>query len=167
VYWASEPPASIAQPSISPTLTTAPTLASTDATNPIAGQWSGNISSQDGTFSTPVELSIQTGCKPGQVCGTFSAPQIPCSGDLALQTITGGTFLFVEQNVAGGSTCPSGGYEQLQIQMDGSLSYQYLAILGLPAMSTGILAPTIGISIFIYDLSANFKSIKNIKRIRS
>jgi len=116
-----------------------PTLASTALTDPIAGTWNGAISNLAGTFSTPVKLSIQAGCRPGQVCGTFSAPQLPCTGDLLLQTINGGTFLFQEQNVSGAASCLSGGFEQLQLMADGTLSYGYLSTPGSAAASTGIL----------------------------
>jgi hypothetical protein len=115
------------------------TLASTSLTDPIAGTWNGTISNLAGTFSTPVKLSIQGGCRSGQVCGTFSAPQLRCTGDLLLQTINGGTFLFQEQNVSGGASCLSGGFEQLQLMADGTISYEYLTAPGSAAASTGIL----------------------------
>jgi hypothetical protein len=116
--------------------TSSPAIISTDA---IAGTWSGTISNLASTFSTSVKLSIQTGCKPGEVCGTFSAPQLPCNGDLFLQTINGQTFLFLEQNASGAASCKSGGYEQLQLLTDGTLSYEYLTTPGSAATSTGIL----------------------------
>lgn len=116
--------------------TSAPAIASTDA---ITGTWSGTISNLAGTFSTSVKLSIQAGCEPGRICGTFSAPQLPCSGDLFLQTINAGVFLFQEQNVSGAASCESGGYEQLQSLAPGTLSYAYLSAPGSAATSTGIL----------------------------
>jgi hypothetical protein len=118
-----------------------PTLASTTLTDPIAGTWNGTISNLAGTFSTPVKLFIQAGCKPGQVCGTFSAPQLPCTGDLLLQTINGGTFLFQEQNLSGAASCLSGGFEQLQLMTDGTLSYEYLTTPRSEASSIGTLHP--------------------------
>jgi hypothetical protein len=117
----------------------APTLASTNRTDPIAGKWSGTIANSAGTFSTPVKLSIQAGCRPGQICGTFSAPQLPCNGDLFLQTINGETYLFQEQNVSGAASCLSGGFEQLQLMAGGTISYGYLTSPGSAASSTGIL----------------------------
>jgi hypothetical protein len=118
---------------------TAPTLASTTMTNPIAGTWSGTISSLDGTFSTPVKLFIQAGCQAGKICGTFSAPQLSCTGNLFLQAVDGRNFLFQEQNVSGAASCLSGGFEQLQFMADGTLSYAYLTTPGSAAASTGIL----------------------------
>jgi hypothetical protein len=116
--------------------TLAPTILSTDA---IAGIWSGVIGNSAGTFSTPVKLSIQAGCQPDKVCGTFSAPQLSCNGDLFLQIINSETFLFQEQNVSGSAACQSGGYEQLQLSAGGTLSYAYLATPGSAVSSTGIL----------------------------
>jgi hypothetical protein len=107
--------------------------------DPIAGTWSGTISNLAKTFSTPIKLSIQTGCKPGNTCGTYSAPQIPCSGQLALQAVNGETFLFQEQNASGASSCTSGGYEQLRLLSDGTLSYEYVTTPGSAPLSTGTL----------------------------
>jgi hypothetical protein len=126
-----------------PTDTTGPaavlTPVSAATTNPIAGTWSGSISNLAGTFSTLLKLSVPSGCTPGQVCGSFSAPQLPCSGDLFLQTINGNIYLFQEQNATGAGSCLSGGYEQLQLLADETLSYGYLITPGSAASSTGIL----------------------------
>jgi hypothetical protein len=103
-------------------ITSAPAAANTD---PITGKWSGTITNSAGTFSTPVEISILSGCEPGKVCGTFAAPQLPCSGDLFLKEITAGTFAFIEQNVSGAATCTAGGYEHLKLLADGTLSYKF------------------------------------------
>jgi len=116
--------------------TPAPAALSTDV---IAGTWNGTITNSAGTFSTPVKLSIQAGCQAGKICGTFSAPQLTCNGDLFLQAIDGGTFLFQEQNVSGSASCKSGGYEQLQLLAGGRLSYEYLTAPGSDASSTGML----------------------------
>ncbi|MGD0879812.1 MAG: hypothetical protein ABSA01_16930 [Anaerolineales bacterium] len=108
-------------------------------TSIIAGTWKGTITNTARTFSTPVKLSIQPDCVPGNVCGTFSAPQGSCSGGLYLQAISAQTYLFLEQNVSGSSSCQAGGYEQLQLQADGTLSYMYLTSPVSAATSTGIL----------------------------
>jgi hypothetical protein len=116
---------------------TVPTLAAASGSGPawtptskgvvdsIAGKWSGSISNSAGTFSTLVELSIQSNCAPGRVCGTFAVPQLPCSGDLFLNEITAARFLFIEQNNSGTASCKSGGYENLELLEDGTLSYVY------------------------------------------
>ena len=105
--------------------TSAATPAVPGNTDAIAGRWNGTISNQAGSFSTPVELSIQAGCQPGRVCGTFSAPQLPCSGELFLKEITAENFVFIEQNATGTASCTSGGYEYLQLLADGTFSYRY------------------------------------------
>ena len=107
-------------------------------TNAIAGTWSGTISSNDGTFSTLVELTIQPDCEAGNICGTFSTPQLPCSGDLFLNEITAADFIFIEQNASGAAFCKSGGYETLRLLEDGTLSYMYSS-QSTGDSSTGIL----------------------------
>jgi hypothetical protein len=114
-----------------------PVAASTTAT--ISGDWSGTISNGSGTFSTQIRLSIQPDCAPGGVCGKFSAPDLPCAGELYLQEINGKTFVFVEQNAAGAASCTSGGYEYLQLRADGTLSYKFSFIPGSAETSTGLL----------------------------
>ena len=128
-------------PAPTPSLATSAgaTPISVNNTDPIAGKWSGTISNAAGTFTTPVKLTIQAGCAQGNTCGIYNAPQMGCAGDLFLQNINGENFLFQEQNVTGGSSCKAGGYEQLQLNSDGSLTYQYLASPGYPAISTGTL----------------------------
>jgi hypothetical protein len=110
-----------------------------DNTDAVAGTWRGIISSNDGTFSTPLELSIQPDCEAGNVCGTFAAPQLPCSGELFLQEISDDTFIFIEQSVTGAASCVSGGYEVLQPLPDGTLSYTYSFTPGSADTSSGIL----------------------------
>jgi hypothetical protein len=107
-------------------------------TNAIAGTWSGTISNDAGTFSTSIDISIQSDCEPGNVCGTFSVPQLPCSGELFLQEINGEKYVLIEQNVIGAATCASGGFETLQPLEDGTLSYSYSSQSTGDA-STGIL----------------------------
>ncbi|CAG0935027.1 hypothetical protein TFLX_03851 [Thermoflexales bacterium] len=94
-------------------------------TDLIAGQWMGTITNEAGNFSTRIELSIQPSCQIGQVCGTVTAPQLPCSGKLVLQEITGDIFVFMEQGMQGATFCASGGYESLQLQADGTLSFRF------------------------------------------
>jgi len=107
----------------------------------IAGEWTGTITSDEGGFATRIDLSIQLGCQPGRVCGRVSAPELPCSGDLFLAEIKGKQFVFVEQGMAGADSCVSGGYESLQLQADGSLSFHFTLTLpsGEKIASSGIL----------------------------
>jgi hypothetical protein len=108
-------------------------------TNGIAGTWSGTITNDVGTFSTLLRLSIQPNCTAGNICGTFTVPQLPCSGKLFLQEIDGKTFIFIEQNVTGAETCTSGGYEYLQLLPDGTLDYRFAMTSGSAFTSSGIL----------------------------
>jgi len=116
----------------------APTL-SPLTTNGLAGKWTGIVSNSTGTFSTRVDLSIQSSCELGKPCGAFSAPQLPCSGTLVLQAVKGEIYLFQEQNAIGASSCASGGYEQLRSQANGTVLYEYLTAAGAAPSSTGVL----------------------------
>ena len=110
---------------VPPTPTAVPALTNADS---IAGVWTGTVFPETNpNFSIQIDLSIQTGCIVGNVCGTVSTPQFPCSGNLALVAINGDTFVFVEQNMRGASVCASGGYEHLQLRSDGTLSWAFRA----------------------------------------
>jgi len=104
-----------------PTAVSAPTT-----TDSIAGKWTGTIFGETSDFSTRIDLSIRPSCEAGRLCGTVSAPQLPCSGELFLQEMTGDGFVFIERNMTGASSCVSGGYEYLQLQPDGTLAFKYL-----------------------------------------
>jgi len=58
-----------------------------------------------------------------------------------LTEIKGKQFLFLEQGMAGADLCVSGGYESLQLQADGTLSFHYSLTLpsGEKIASSGIL----------------------------
>jgi hypothetical protein len=119
------------------TSTTAPTPVTADR---IAGRWTGTITSPNGDNTSKIVLVIQPGCKVGGVCGTVSATGL-CSGSLFLQYASGGWFTFQEQNMAGASSCVSGGIEQLHLQPQGTLSfwYTYTAADGQTLTSSGVL----------------------------
>jgi len=102
-----------------------PTNTAISSTDLIAGKWTGTISGDTGGFSTPIILSIKPSCKAGTVCGTVSVPKIPCSGNLFLKEIQGDVLVFIEQNMKGSSACSSGGFEYLQLQADGTLSFKF------------------------------------------
>jgi hypothetical protein len=116
-----------------------PTPASSTTTDAIAGKWSGMIANTSGTFSTLVNLEIQPGCTLGQVCGTFSAPKLPCSGELFLQEVSVEGYFLTEQNVTGTASCTSGGYENLQPLADGTLSYKFSFAPDSDIVSNGIM----------------------------
>lgn len=108
-------------------------------TDSLAGKWKGTITNSSGTFTTLLELEFQTGCVPGQACGWFSVPELPCSGDLFLDEVEDETFVFVEQNVTGASSCTSGGLESLRLLPDGTLEYNFAFSPGASHSSSGIL----------------------------
>ncbi len=119
-----------------PSVTSAPTNTATAAatatstpvtTDPIAGAWVGTLTSSDGAFSTRLELSIETGCLVGKVCGTYAVPAVPCSGSLTFNAVDQDTFVFVEQASSSSAACPSGGFEYLQARPDGSIAWRYLS----------------------------------------
>ncbi len=97
------------------------------------------IANAAGTFSTQVELYIRAACEPEEACGTFRAPQLPCSGSLLLKEISGSTFEFLEQDVSGAATCATGGVEYLQLQEDGTLLYEFAPGPGTAKISSGVL----------------------------
>jgi hypothetical protein len=100
-----------------------PALANAD---PVAGEWTGNAHGiDDPNFSTQVDISIQTGCMVGNTCGTYSAAQSSCSGDMILAAINGNTFTFIEKNTAGSSDCTTGGYEYVRMNPDGTLAWSF------------------------------------------
>ncbi len=93
----------------------------------IAGNWAGtSIGINDLSFSTKIEITIEPGCTVGNICGSVSAPQLPCSGDIMLESIIGNTFSFIEQNMGGSASCVSGGVEYIRMLPDDTLSWAYL-----------------------------------------
>jgi hypothetical protein len=115
---------SAAEPAVSPT--GEPTLETPGpiSTDLIAGKWTGTIFSSTSGFTTRIDLSIQADCQVNQVCGTVSTPQL-CSGNLVLTAIDASTYIFIEQDMTGISSCASGGSESLQLLADGSLSFNF------------------------------------------
>lgn len=104
------------------------------STDTIAGNWTGTLISDTSGFSTQLDLSIQPGCQVGNLCGTVSTPQLPCSGTLLLTAVQSDTFIFTEQNMTGAPFCVSGGQEFLTLQADGTLSYRYKFVPAQGAM---------------------------------
>jgi len=94
-------------------------------TDDIAGAWTGTLNSKDGELSMQIDLFIQPGCSVGNVCGTYSVPQLPCSGHLLLNAINGDTYEFIEKFGSGADFCDSGGHEYIRLLPSGSLSWTY------------------------------------------
>jgi hypothetical protein len=98
-------------------------------TDTIAGEWTGKtVGIDDPSFSTQIDLSIDEGCTVGKLCGTVSAPDFPCNGDIALESIIGNTYTFIEQNMQGSSSCFSGAFDYIRLLPDDTLSWQFFYI---------------------------------------
>jgi len=71
----------------------------------------------NGNPNTPWKFSvnIQNHCEIGQVCGTYNAPQTPCSGNLTLIRIDQKVFIFSETQTGGLNSCISGNYEFMRL----------------------------------------------------
>ncbi len=110
-------------------------------TDPISGKWTGMAVGLDSGIETQIDLNIQAGCTPGEICGTFSAVDENCSGDLELGEIRGNTFVFAEQNISGASTCVSGADESMRLLSNKKLfwKYEYTSSPGVTDTSTGVL----------------------------
>jgi hypothetical protein len=111
-------------------------------TDTIAGEWTGTaVGIDDPSFSTQIDLSIDEGCTVGKLCGTVSAPDFPCNGDIALESIIGNTYNFIEQNMQGSSSCFSGAFEYIRLLPDDTLSWQfsYITYSGEQTGSSAIL----------------------------
>ena len=88
------------------------------------GHGAGPSRTRPGLFRRRSNYPSSPIVKPASICGTFTVPQLPCSGKLFLQEIDGETYIFIEQNVTGAASCTSGGYEYLQLHPDGTLAYR-------------------------------------------
>ena len=88
-----------------------------------AGNWTGTIASKDGSFSTELHLSFQPSCSVNEVCGTYDAPQIQCSGSLTLVSGEANSFVFIEKTTSSSSWCINTCYEHIQKLSDGSITY--------------------------------------------
>jgi len=88
----------------------------------LAGDWSGTIKSPDGSFSTELNLSFESSCNLNEVCGTYNAYQLPCSGTLTLVRAEGDSFIFLETKTKGQDSC-SFCYEHIQKLSGNSISY--------------------------------------------
>lgn len=94
----------------------------TETTFPLTGNWSGTIKSDDGSFSTELSLSFEKNCSTSEICGTYDAYQLPCSGTLTLVRIQGDTFIFKETRTGGDEWCGAI-YEHIEKISNTSISY--------------------------------------------
>lgn len=92
------------------------------STFPLTGNYSGAIKSPDGSFSTILNLSFDSSCKVNEVCGTYDAYQLPCSGTLTLVSTDANSYIFLETKTKGADWCGFC-YEHIQKLSGSSISY--------------------------------------------
>lgn len=97
-------------------------------TNTIYGKWTGKIVGPDLTFSTRLDLTIKASCEVGKVCGTYSARELSCAGNLLLVEIKGNSFIFEEQYTGNSPACTSGGHEHIRLLSNGTLFWRFEAV---------------------------------------
>ena len=106
---------------------------------PLGGSWSGTIKSSDGSFSTGLNLSFDSSCKANEICRTYNACQISCSGTLTLIKQEGNSYIFLEKETTGADSCGFC-YEHIQKLSGSSISYGCSGTgLSKDIQSTGVL----------------------------
>ncbi len=107
----------------------------------IAGTWKGTIIAADETIVSDVNLEISAGCTVSNKCGTVSAVDLPCSGEIVLQSTVGNTFVFAEQNITGSASCLRGGHEYIRLLSNGKLfwRFEYIDPAGKVTISKAVL----------------------------
>jgi len=115
-----------------------PTVTVHVSTAPIAGHWVGNFQGISDGFSAPIRVTLFEDCEMNAVCGTYSVPLLPCSGELILTEADTTTFTFTEQRTGGADWCGSGGLEHMELLPDQTLSWGY-SDPGASIKSKGIL----------------------------
>ena len=151
---------------IIPTVTTMPTLPVTHtaiSTDTIAGDWTGIFQGISDNFSAEIHVSVYKNCETNNVCGTYSVPSLPCSGNLILNRIDNSTFVFVEQKSDGADWCGSGGFEYMELLPDNTLSWGY-SDSGESIKSKGtLMGSSMGKLIFQYSKEGYEKEFPELK----
>ncbi|KAA3664255.1 MAG: hypothetical protein DWQ04_06655 [Chloroflexi bacterium] len=91
----------------------------------IAGNWKGTIQGKVDEFTADIFIMIEDNCEIDAICGTYSVPSLPCSGNLKLGRIDDDTFIFVEQKTNGEDWCGSGDFEYIKPLSNDTLSWEY------------------------------------------
>lgn len=102
-----------------------PTPITSISTDSITGNWMGSFQGISDNFSAQILVSINENCEINNICGTYSAPSLPCSGNLILTRTDNTTFVFAEQKTSGAGWCGSGGLEYIELLPDKTLSWGY------------------------------------------
>jgi len=90
--------------------------------NPILGIWTG-IAANDNGFEIEVTLRFTGPWEVGALCGTFTIPTNPCSGDLRLLSLRGSTFELRAENKQGVCGEDETVFDAVELQADGTLLY--------------------------------------------
>lgn len=121
-------PAGTSTSPANPTATPAPTVPPTPTAipmGPLAGNWTGTFKGILNGFTADIDITIDPDCQMGGICGTYSAPSLPCSGTLTLTRIENSTYIFTEEWKEGAEWCGSGGLEHMQLLPDQTLSWGF------------------------------------------
>jgi inosine-uridine nucleoside N-ribohydrolase len=126
-----------------------PTSSSIVPSFPLTGDWVGDV--HNGTLMMHLTIKLGAICNPGNVCGNFDLPQIPCSGTYVLAGENNGTYEF---NIINKSAGCGTGKDYLQLLPDGTLQYisrgDYGESKGTLTQAGKIQVPTTGLPV-IYD----------------
>ena len=93
--------------------------------NPLAGSWVGTINSSSSEFTAEIRVSISDDCEVGNICGSYMVHELPCNGDLRLESIQDNTYVFIEEFTDGADFCDSGGTEYMNLLSNETISWTY------------------------------------------
>lgn len=66
-----------------------------------AGEWSGTMVNDSDGSETPVSITVEPTCSTGQICGSFTIPNLSCSGNLKYMQVTAGWYEFTAFTLVG------------------------------------------------------------------
>lgn len=140
-----------------------PTPLAAISTDSIAGNWMGSFQGISDNFSAQILVTINKNCEINNICGTYSVPSLPCSGNLILTGTDHTSFIFAEQKTGGADWCGSGGFEYMELGPDHTLSWGYRE-LGESIKSKGSLTKVARDGEPV-EMSADVISKENISRL--
>lgn len=85
---------------------------------PLAGTWGGDVQNGDLTFQ--VALTLNSECRVGGTCGSFSLPVVPCTGTYLLSGEEGQIYLF---DITDRSPACGIGQDSMRLLADGGLEW--------------------------------------------
>jgi hypothetical protein len=112
-----------------PTTTEAATAAAPGTTaatvRAMVGKWKGTARASNGTIFK-IALEVTDNCAPGRSCGSISAPDVPCYGQVFMEKVDNGDVEFRVDNFDNRSSrqlCQPGAGEHFRLQPNGTLAY--------------------------------------------